>query len=249
MGILRRLFLPSFVDLVLPLAVLSFFVRGGVARQKAPEEARPVSDGERAFILLLGLGCLIAVPLFKVLTGLPPYLGILLGLGIVWVTTELLHRDKGEPSRRSLSLAHALVEIDLSSVLFFVGILLAVAALEVGGALSALATWLNAAIGNQAMIVGLLGFLSSVIDNVPLVSAAMNMYSLAHFPMDSFLWEFLAYCAGTGGSLLVIGSAAGVTAMGMERLTFGWYARRIAPLALLGYLGGAAVYLLETAAR
>lgn len=248
-AIITRLLLPSLVNLVLPLAVGSLFVRGGVARQKSAEQSRPVSDGERSAILVLGLGCLIAVPVFKVLTGLPPYLGILLGLGIVWVTTEVLHRDKGEPYRSSLSLAHALVEIDLPSILFFVGILLAVAALEVAGALAGLETWLEAAIGNQTIIVALMGLFSSVIDNVPLVSAAMNMYSLAHFPMDSFLWEFLSYCAGTGGSLLVIGSAAGVTAMGMERLTFGWYARRIAPLALLGYLAGGAVYLLETALR
>lgn len=248
-SIVARLLLPSLVDLLLPLLVASFFVKGGAGRPRPPDEGRPVSEGERATVLFLGLGCLIAVPLFKMLTGLPPYLGVMLGLGVVWVTTDSLHRDKGESSRQSLSLAHLLPEIDLSSILFFVGILLAVAALEVAGALGALERWLTAAIGDQTVIVWLMGLLSSVIDNVPLVSAAVNMYSLAQFPRDSLVWEFLAYCAGTGGSLLVIGSAAGVTAMGMERITFGWYAKRIAPLALLGYLGGAAVYLLETGMR
>ncbi|MGY4470662.1 Na+/H+ antiporter NhaD/arsenite permease-like protein [Bradyrhizobium sp. LB9.1b] len=162
----------------------------------------------------LGLGVLIAVPVFKTVTHLPPFMGVLLGLGIVWLVGEILHRNKDEHVRGPLTLAHALTRIDMGSIVFFLGILLAVASLEHAGLLSMLAKWLDAAIGRQDLIVIALGLLSAVIDNVPLVAATMGMYDLGHYPPDSFLWEFIAYCAGTGGSILIIGSAAGVARHG-----------------------------------
>jgi Na+/H+ antiporter NhaD/arsenite permease-like protein len=187
------------------------------------------------------------VPAFKTVTHLPPFMGVLLGLGIVWLVGEILHRNKDEHVRGPLTLAHALTRIDMGSIVFFLGILLAVASLEHAGLLSMLAKWLDAAIGRQDLIVIVLGLLSAVIDNVPLVAATMGMYDLGHYPPDSFLWEFIAYCAGTGGSILIIGSAAGVAAMGLERIEFLWYARRIAVPALAGYLAGAVVYIAQHA--
>jgi Na+/H+ antiporter NhaD/arsenite permease-like protein len=174
-------------------------------------------------------------------------MGVLLGLGVVWLVGEIVHRDKDEHIRQPLTLAHALTQIDMGSIVFFVGILLAVACLEHAGLLSMLAKWLDAVIGRQDIIVIVLGLLSAIIDNVPLVAATMGMYDLAHYPPDSFLWEFIAYCAGTGGSILIIGSAAGVAAMGLERIEFLWYARRIAGPALAGYLAGAVVYIAQHA--
>jgi len=203
---------------------------------------------EMRLLQQLGLGVLIAVPAFKAVTHLPPFMGVLLGLGIVWLVGEVVHRDKDEHVRRPLTLAHALTRIDMSSIVFFLGILLAVACLEHAGLLSMLARWLEATIGRQDVIVVVLGLLSAVIDNVPLVAATMGMYDLGHYPPDSFLWEFIAYCAGTGGSILIIGSAAGVAAMGLERIEFLWYARRIAIPALAGYLAGAVVYVAQHAA-
>jgi Na+/H+ antiporter NhaD/arsenite permease-like protein len=156
-----------------------------------------------------------------------------------------VHRDKDEDERRPLTLAHALTRIDMSSIVFFLGILMAVACLEHAHVLEALARWLDVAVGRLDLIVLLLGLISAIIDNVPLVAATTGMYSLAQYPPDSFIWEFIAYCAGTGGSILIIGSAAGVAAMGLERIEFLWYARRIGGIALLGYLAGAATYIAQ----
>jgi len=158
---------------------------------------------------------------------------------------ELIHRGKEEDEKKHLTLVHALTRIDMSSIVFFIGILLAVAALERTHILEMLAKWLDAHIGRQDVIVVLLGLLSAVVDNVPLVAASMGMYSLTQYPPDSFLWEFVAYCAGTGGSILIIGSAAGVAAMGLEKIQFFWYVRRISGLALLGYFGGVAAYIVQ----
>lgn len=247
--IMGAVFLPSLVNLLVPLVLITFALRGKTI-------AAPLKDGglqgvdpfERNVMFYLGLGVLIAVPAFKTITHLPPFMGVLLGLGVVWLVGEIVHRDKDEHVRQPLTLAHALTRIDMGSIVFFVGILLAVACLEHAGLLSMLAKWLDAVIGRQDIIVIALGLLSAVIDNVPLVAATMGMYDLAHYPPDSFLWEFIAYCAGTGGSILIIGSAAGVAAMGLERIEFLWYARRIAPLALVGYLAGAIVYIAQHAA-
>ncbi len=200
---------------------------------------------ERNITFYLGLGILVMVPAFKTVTHLPPFMGILFGLGILWMVGELIHRHKEEDERKPLTLVHALTRIDMSSIVFFIGILLAVAALQHTHVLEMLAKWLDTTVGRQDVIVVLLGLLSAIVDNVPLVAASMGMYSLTQYPPDSFLWEFVAYCAGTGGSILIIGSAAGVAAMGLEQIHFFWYVRRISGLALLGYLGGAAVYIVE----
>ncbi|WP_441235251.1 sodium:proton antiporter NhaD [Bradyrhizobium sp. 930_D9_N1_4] len=244
--IMGSVFLPSLVNLLIPLAFISLAVRGKTIAAPAKDGGlQGVDPFERNVMFYLGLGVLIAVPAFKTLTHLPPFMGVLLGLGIVWLVGEIVHRNKEEHVRQPLTLAHALTRIDMGSIVFFVGILLAVAALEHAGLLSLLAKWLDATFGRQDVIVVILGLLSAVIDNVPLVAATMGMYDLAHYPTDSFLWEFIAYCAGTGGSILIIGSAAGVAAMGLERIEFLWYARRIAGPALAGYLAGAVVYVAQ----
>ena len=172
-------------------------------------------------------------------------MGILFGLGILWLVGDLVHQKKDEDVKQPLTLAHALSKIDMSSIVFFIGILLAVAVLEHTHILGAIAKWLDDTVGNQAMIVILIGLVSAIVDNVPLVAASMGMYSLEQYPTDSFLWEFLAYCAGTGGSILIIGSAAGVAAMGLEKIDFFWYVKRISWLALIGYLAGAGCYIVQ----
>ncbi|MBC9876611.1 sodium:proton antiporter [Bradyrhizobium sp. INPA01-394B] len=246
--IMRAVFLPSFVNLLVPLAFIGLSLKGKtIAAPQRDNGLLAVDRYERNLMFYLGLGVLIAVPAFKTLTHLPPFMGVLLGLGIVWLVGEVVHRDKDEHVRRPLSLAHALTRIDMGSIVFFVGILLAVASLEHAGLLGMLAKWLDTMIGRQDVIVVVLGLLSAVVDNVPLVAATMGMYDLGHYPSDSFLWEFIAYCAGTGGSILIIGSAAGVAAMGLERIEFLWYARRIAGAALAGYLAGAVVYVAQHA--
>ncbi|WP_342731201.1 sodium:proton antiporter NhaD [Bradyrhizobium sp. B117] len=249
LNIMGAVFLPSLVNLLVPLAFLSFLVRGKTIAPPPKEDGLQVIEAfERNLMFYLGLGTLIAVPAFKAVTHLPPFMGVLLGLGIVWLVGEVVHRGKDEHVRHPLTLAHALTRIDMGSIVFFVGILLAVACLEHAGLLTMLARWLEATIGRQDIIVVVLGLLSAVIDNVPLVAATMGMYDLGHYPPDSFIWEFIAYCAGTGGSILIIGSAAGVAAMGLERIEFLWYARRIAGPALAGYLAGAVVYVAQHAA-
>jgi Na+/H+ antiporter NhaD/arsenite permease-like protein len=184
------------------------------------------------------------VPVFKTITHLPPYLGILLGLGVMWVITELLHKGKESHHRSNLSVTRALEKIDTSSILFFLGILVSVASLQSAGLLKHMATWLDHSVGDLNLIVIIMGLLSSVIDNVPLVAAAMGMYDLSTYPTDHYLWEFLAYCCGTGGSCLIIGSAAGVAAMGIEKIEFFWYVRNVTLYALAGYLAGAVCYIL-----
>ena len=247
--IMSAVFLPSLLNLLVPLAFISFSLKGKTIAPPPKEDGlQGVDPFERNVMFYLGLGVLIAVPAFKTVTHLPPFMGVLLGLGVVWLVGEIVHRDKDEHVRGPLTLANALTRIDMGSIVFFLGILLAVACLEHAGLLSMLAKWLDTAIGRQDIIVIVLGLLSAVIDNVPLVAATMGMYDLAHYPPDSFLWEFIAYCAGTGGSILIIGSAAGVAAMGLERIEFLWYARRIALPALAGYLAGAVVYIAQHAA-
>ncbi|WP_439392762.1 sodium:proton antiporter NhaD [Bradyrhizobium sp. PMVTL-01] len=247
--IMGAVFLPSLLNLLVPLAFISLSLRGkSIAPPPKDDGLLSVDRFERNLMFYLGLSTLIAVPVFKAVTHLAPFMGILFGLGVLWLVGEIVHRHKDEHVRQPLTLAHALTRIDMSSVVFFLGILLAVACLEHAGLLSLLARWLDSALGRQDVIVIVLGLLSAVVDNVPLVAATMGMYDLAHYPADSFIWEFIAYCAGTGGSILIIGSAAGVAAMGLERIEFLWYARSIAPPALAGYLAGAAVYVAQHAA-
>ena len=246
--IMKALFIPSMINLLVPLAATAWILRGRLV--EAP--VREINHGqiettafERQLMFFLGLGILVAVPAFKTLTHLPPFLGILFGLGLLWLVGDLVHRHKSDEDKEHLTLVSALTRIDMSSILFFVGILLAVASLEHAHILTAVAQWLNDVVGRLDVIVILIGLVSAVVDNVPLVAASMGMYSLAQYPADSFLWEFMAYCAGTGGSILIIGSAAGVAAMGLEKIDFLWYAKKISLLALMGYFGGALFYILE----
>ena len=238
----------SVVNLLIPLVAVSYILKGKtVVAPRAPDGPQTIQTTpfERNLIFFLGLGLLIAVPVFKTVTHLPPFMGILFGLGILWLVGELIHRDKQSDEKRHFLPPQALARIDMSSIIFFIGILLAVATLEHTHLLQMLATWLDRMVGRQELIVLALGLLSAIVDNVPLVAASMGMYSLAQYPTDSFLWEFIAYCAGTGGSILIIGSAAGVAAMGLEKIHFFWYVKRISGLALLGYLGGAVVYIVQ----
>jgi Na+/H+ antiporter NhaD/arsenite permease-like protein len=235
------------INLVLPLAVVAYLLRGRevVTPSGQRDEALRTTVFERNLTFYLGLGILILVPAFKTVTHLPPFMGILFGLGILWLVGELIHRAKDEDAKTHLTLVGALKRIDMTSIVFFIGILLAVAALERAHVLEMLAKWLDANVGRLDVIVVLLGLLSAIVDNVPLVAASMGMYSLTQYPPDSFLWEFVAYCAGTGGSILIIGSASGVAAMGLEKIHFFWYVRRISGLALLGYLGGVIAYIVQ----
>ncbi|MBT3067246.1 sodium:proton antiporter NhaD [Rhodoferax sp. U11-2br] len=248
LNIMKELFVPSMINLLVPLAVTAFLLKGKpvVSPERQSDSNRVVStNAERNIMFFLGLGILVAVPVFKTLTHLPPFMGILFGLGILWLVGDLLHRDKSDEDKDHFTLVHALSRIDMGSIVFFIGILLAVASLEHTHILTSLAQWLDATVGRQDVIVLIIGLVSAVVDNVPLVAASMGMYDLAQFPADSFLWEFMAYCAGTGGSILIIGSAAGVAAMGLEKIDFFWYMKKISGLALLGYFGGALWYIVE----
>jgi Na+/H+ antiporter NhaD/arsenite permease-like protein len=213
------------------------------------EAPKPTTRVVRRLILAAGMGVLLFVPVFKTLTHLPPVMGILLGLGLLWTLTEVIHKRKKDELRGSLTVSGALQRVDSQSVLFFLGILLAISALQSDGVLTGLAKWMDRTIGNVDLITISIGLASSVVDNVPLVAAAQGMYTRATFPTDHHFWLFLAYCAGTGGSVLIIGSAAGVAVMGMERISFGWYVRRFSFPAVLGYAAGALTYLGMTAAR
>ncbi len=249
-SIMARLITPSLISLIVPLGVLSITMKGKVERPfLATESYQQLSRKQQSTIFILGLGMLIMVPVFKTLTHLPPFMGMMLGVGILWTVTDLMHKkhvgEKTENGEKGRTLIDVLTRIDLPSILFFLGILLAVASLEVSGVLHSLAQLLNEKIGDLNSIVLSIGLASAVVDNVPLVAAAQGMYSIADFPMDHYLWEFIAYCAGTGGSILIIGSAAGVAAMGMEKINFFWYIKKISWIALIGYFAGAFFYILE----
>lgn len=237
--LMRELLLPSLVCLIVPLCYQSLFLKGDIEANldtKQPPEPKSLP------VLILGILSLLSVPLFKAVTHLPPYLGILGGMSILWIYTELVHGK--DQNRDHLKINNALMRIDLSSVLFFLGILLAVASFEAVGILHHAATFLQNQIGNQTLIVTSLGILSAIIDNVPLTAAVQGMYDLSNFPTDHSLWVSLAYAVGTGGSILIIGSAAGVVVMGMENISFGWYLRHVSFTALLGYLAGIACYII-----
>jgi len=248
LAIMQGVFLASIVNLLVPLVVAAWLAghRVVVAPAKAdPSDVLPTTALERTVVLVVGLATLVLVPVFKAVTHLPPFLGILLGLGVLWMVADLMHLRKEDDQKRHLTLVSALSRIDMGSIVFFIGILLAVAVLEHSHVLAALAHWLDTNVGRLDVIVLLIGLASAVVDNVPLVAASMGMYDLAQYPADHFLWEFMAYCAGTGGSILIIGSAAGVAAMGLERMDFMGYLRKTSVLALAGYLAGALVYLAQ----
>ncbi|THD55903.1 MAG: sodium:proton antiporter [Bradyrhizobium sp.] len=247
LAIVKGVFLASLVNLVVPLLVMSSLLKGReiIPPSGQERELSQTNAFQRNLTFYLGLGILVLVPAFKTITHLPPFMGILFGLGILWMVGELIHWDKEEDVKKPLTLVHALARIDMSLIVFFIGILFAVAALEHARVLEILAKWLDTNVGRQDVIVVMLGLLSAVVDNVPLVAASMGMYGLSQYPADSFVWEFVAYCAGTGGSILIIGSASGVAAMGLEKIHFFWYVRRISGLALLGYFGGIAAYIVQ----
>ncbi len=246
-SIIVQTILPSLVCFAVPAFIISRQVEGNAARASESSIRKKLTSTvkERNVVFWVGVGSLLFVPVFKTVTHLPPYMGILLGLGIMWVVTEMIHSEKDEAEKGVLSVNHALRKIDTPSILFFLGILLAIAALQATGVLTSLATSMDRSIGNIKIITLLIGLLSAIVDNVPLVAAAQGMYGLDHYPTGHFFWEFLAYCAGTGGSCLVIGSAAGVAAMGLEKIEFFWYLKKIGWLALIGYLAGAAVFILQ----
>lgn len=247
-AIIKSLFIASIVNLLVPLTLVAYQLRGkSIISPEAKLQAglSKTSDSERNLMFFLGIGILVLVPAFKTVTHLPPFMGILLGLGVLWLVGDITHKNKMAEQKQHLTLVNAMMRIDMSSIVFFIGILLAVATLEHSHILNMLAAWLDQHVGRQDLIVTLLGLASSVVDNVPLVAASMGMYDIAKYPPDSFLWEFIAYCAGAGGSILIIGSAAGVAAMGLEKIQFGWYVKKISGLALIGYFSGIAVYILQ----
>lgn len=240
-AIMTSLFLPSLVCCSVAFAFLSYFLKGDMPSkpiQEISEKKEPLAKP----IFFLGIASLIAVPVFKLLTGLPPVMGILFGVSIMWLVTDLAHRNY--PDKQHLRVHNIMTKVDLSSTLFFLGILLCVNALQSAGILYQFAEWMSQKIENTNVIAIIIGLVSAVIDNVPLVAASMGMYDLKQFPMDSTFWKLIAYCAGTGGSILVIGSAAGVAFMGIEKVDFIWYMRRIGVPACLGYFAGIGVYLL-----
>ena len=244
-SVIQHLIIPSLVSVAVPVLWFVWRMKGDVTRPTAVDGAHASSTPfDRNVVLVIGVGVLLGVPVFKTLTHLPPFMGMLAGLGILWAATEILHKKRDGGTRGPLSAAAALQRVDTQSVLFFVGILLAITALQSKGLLADLARAMEDLIGNTNVITLGIGLASAVVDNVPLVAAAQGMYSTSVFPTDHTFWLFLTYCAGTGGSILIIGSAAGVAVMGIQQISFGWYVRRISLPALLGYAAGAGTYLL-----
>lgn len=245
--VITDLIIPSFVCLLVPLAYSSFRLRKTATKPqfvKNKDEEKSSDKFERNIVFFLGIGLLMMVPVFKTITHLPPFMGILLGLGIFWITIEILHRNKQEDIRNKYTVAYTIRKIDLPSILFFAGILLSISALQTTGILVNLAKVIQQALPGDYLLNITIGLFSAIIDNVPLVAAAQGMFDLSTYPADHSLWIFMAYCTGTGGSALIIGSAAGVAAMGMEKINFIWYLKNISILALLGYFAGAIVYII-----
>jgi len=247
-SIIVQTILPSMVSMIIPILIMSRRMKGTLVRMDIQEES-PVNFNQNAFernlVFFVGVGCLLFVPVFKTITHLPPYMGILFGLGLMWMITELIHSGRDEDEKGVFSVNHALRKIDTPSILFFLGILLSIGVLQATGVLNNLATLMSEKIGNISAITMSIGLLSAIVDNVPLVAAVQGMYPLEQYPTGHYFWEFLAYCSGTGGSVLIIGSAAGVAAMGLEKIEFFWYLKKISWLALIGYLAGAAVFMLQ----
>jgi len=250
-NIITSVFLPSVVCAIVPLIYLTFRLKGDISRPVNVESKEhytdPTTPFERNLIFYMGVAGLLFVPVFKTVTHLPPYVGMLLSLGVLWLVTEILHRSKNHEQKSALSVIGVLKKIDVPTIFFFLGILLAVASLQSAGQLDIVATFLDKTFNGDIYIINIIiGLLSSIVDNVPLVAGAMGMYEITpmgDFAVDGKFWEFLAYCAGTGGSVLIIGSAAGVAVMGILKIDFIWYMKNISLLALMGYLAGAATYI------
>ena len=247
-NIIRKLLVPSLVCLLVPILFMRFVFKGNVNKPDEEFDNNNFSNltyaKHRNIVFFSGLGIFLLVPVFKTVTHLPPFMGVLIGLGLIWIITEIIHSGKDEEDKKNYTVGHALKKIDTPSILFFLGILLAISALESIGLLTSASAWMDKTLKDQNVIVMTIGLFSSVIDNVPLVAAAQGMYDLNTYPTDHYFWEFLAYCSGTGGSVLIIGSAAGVAAMGLEKIDFIWYLKKIGWLALLGYFAGAVVFIL-----
>lgn len=255
-AIIQSLIIPSLVCLMIPMFFMAWRMKGNFERPASEGELKtiPATDSDRYIVFFTGIGVLFFVPVFKAITGLPPFMGILLGVGVLWLVTEIIHKKKNDEHKTALSVAGALQRIDTPSILFFLGILLAISALDSAGHLTSLSVWMDSKFESTNTIGLMIGLGSAVVDNVPLVAAAQGMYPVAidpdnvqllrSFATDHSFWHFLAYCAGTGGSILIIGSAAGVAVMGIEKISFFWYLRKISLPALLGYFGGAVVYIL-----
>lgn len=252
-GVITEIFLPSLISMVIPALILQFSLKGTLESPKnenKQNKSEHFSSVERKTVFWLGVGGLCFVPVFRFLTGLPPFMGILLVLGLLWSVTELFFRRNGHIKESSSHrVANLLSRIDLSTILFFLGILMAVTTLQETGVLTAFGQWLNTASNeNHYLITGVIGIISSIVDNVPLVAGCMGMYPIAptgDMAVDGLFWQLLAYCAGVGGSILIIGSAAGVIVMGLEKITFGWYLKHISWVALIGYLCGMLTYYVQ----
>lgn len=249
LNIIKQVFFASLVSMAVPTFIVNYLIKGPITLKPVVENNLNFNSNafERNLIFYVGIGCLLFVPIFKTITHLPPYMGMLLCLGIIWVVTELLHKKKADDEKGVLSVNHAIRKIDTPSILFFFGILMAIASLEYVGVLPQMAAYLNSSIGNINLVAIAIGLLSAVFDNVPLVAALQSMYTLEQYPQDHYFWELLAYTAGTGGSCLIIGSAAGVAVMGIEKLDFFWYLKKVSWIALIGFLTGAAVFMLQHA--
>jgi Na+/H+ antiporter NhaD/arsenite permease-like protein len=247
LNIIKQTFLASFVSMVVPTLIINHLIKGKIDLKTQVEQNLNFNNNsfERNLIFYVGIGCLLFVPIFKTITHLPPYMGMLLSLGIMWAITELIHQKKHDNEKGILSVSHALRKIDTPSILFFFGILMSISALEAIGVLPQMANALNKTLGNVNLVAISIGLFSAVLDNVPLVAALQSMYSLNDFPKDHYFWELLAFTAGTGGSCLIIGSAAGVAVMGMEKIDFFWYLKKVSWIAFIGFIAGVSTFLIQ----
>lgn len=246
LNIIKETFLASFIAMTIPTLIISYLIKGKIELMNHSFDNKESTSFSKTLILVIGIACLLFVPIFKVMTHLPPYMGMLFSLSIMWIFTELFHKNNA--NRNIYSVSRALEKIDTPSILFFFGILMSVAALETAHILPHLTNGLNALFNGDINLIAIsIGVLSSLVDNVPLVAALQSMYSLNTFHTDHYFWELLAYTAGTGGSCLIIGSAAGVAVMGMEKMDFFWYLKNISWIAFIGFLAGALSLIIEAA--
>ena len=251
LGVIQEIIIPSFLAFIVPTAVIQFRLSGDLPQVTDKREGTisEITKLQRKLIFALGVGGLCCVPVFHTLTELPAFVGILGVLGILWCVTEVIYRKKEEHDPMAKRVTNLLSRIDMSTIMFFLGILMAVATLSEIGVLAAVGEWLDETVGNDYLVTGAIGILSSIVDNVPLVAGAMKMYAIdpasVNFAVDGIFWQLLAYCAGVGGSMLIIGSAAGVVVMGLEHISFGWYMKNITWIAFVGYLAGMLCYWVE----
>jgi len=245
-GVISNLFIPSLFSILVPLCIFSIKFKGAYPGRASPivQTKNIVTSFHRTIVFFTGVTVLVLIPVFKAATGLPPYMGMLLGLGIVWIVIELIHKNDSQQTKIEHSVVHALRSIDMPTILFFLGILLCVSALQSANVLHLVAQFLGKSLKYNTCILLSIGLISSIVDNVPLTAAVMGMYPLTQYSIDHQFWILLTYCVGTGGSILIIGSAAGIAAMGITKIDFVWYTKKIAPLVLAGYFTGAGIYVI-----